>query len=65
MRLHLGLTLPSFRSDPGPVLAVARAAEAAGIDGVFAFDHLFRERGDGGVRAGDEPAIGREAGRPR
>ena len=57
MRLHLGLTLPSFRSDPGPVLAVARAAEAAGIDGVFAFDHLFRERGDGGVRAGDEPAI--------
>jgi len=49
--LRLGLTLPSFRSDPEPVLAVARAAEAAGIDGVFAFDHLFRARG---VGAGDE-----------
>jgi alkanesulfonate monooxygenase SsuD/methylene tetrahydromethanopterin reductase-like flavin-dependent oxidoreductase (luciferase family) len=26
---------------------VARAAEEAGLDGVFAFDHLFRERGPG------------------
>jgi alkanesulfonate monooxygenase SsuD/methylene tetrahydromethanopterin reductase-like flavin-dependent oxidoreductase (luciferase family) len=40
------LTLPSFQSDPERVLAVARAAEDAGIDGVFAFDHLFRQRGD-------------------
>lgn len=44
--VRLGLTLPSFRSDPEPVLAVARAADAAGVDGVFAFDHLFRMRGD-------------------
>jgi alkanesulfonate monooxygenase SsuD/methylene tetrahydromethanopterin reductase-like flavin-dependent oxidoreductase (luciferase family) len=44
--LRLGLTLPSFRSEPGPVLAVAAAAEAAGLDGIFAFDHLFRQRGD-------------------
>jgi alkanesulfonate monooxygenase SsuD/methylene tetrahydromethanopterin reductase-like flavin-dependent oxidoreductase (luciferase family) len=43
--VRLGLTLPSFRSEPGPVLAVAAAAEAAGLDGIFAFDHLFRERG--------------------
>jgi alkanesulfonate monooxygenase SsuD/methylene tetrahydromethanopterin reductase-like flavin-dependent oxidoreductase (luciferase family) len=44
---RFGLTLPSFRSDPEPVLAVGRAAEEAGLDGVFAFDHLFRERGPG------------------
>jgi alkanesulfonate monooxygenase SsuD/methylene tetrahydromethanopterin reductase-like flavin-dependent oxidoreductase (luciferase family) len=52
MTVRLGLTLPSFRSDPEPVLAVARAAEAAGLDGVFAFDHLFRERG--GAEPGPE-----------
>jgi alkanesulfonate monooxygenase SsuD/methylene tetrahydromethanopterin reductase-like flavin-dependent oxidoreductase (luciferase family) len=50
--LRLGLTLPSFRSEPGPVLAVATAAEAAGLDGVFAFDHLFRQRGDPVVAPG-------------
>jgi alkanesulfonate monooxygenase SsuD/methylene tetrahydromethanopterin reductase-like flavin-dependent oxidoreductase (luciferase family) len=44
--VRIGLTLPSFQSDPERVLAVARAAEDAGIDGVFAFDHLFRRRGD-------------------
>jgi alkanesulfonate monooxygenase SsuD/methylene tetrahydromethanopterin reductase-like flavin-dependent oxidoreductase (luciferase family) len=44
--LRVGLTLPSFQSEPDRVLAVARAAEEAGLDGVFAFDHLFRRRGD-------------------
>jgi|GEM_PF-111731 len=44
--VRIGLTLPSFQSDPERVLAVARAAEDAGLDGVFAFDHLFRRRGD-------------------
>ena len=44
--MRIGLTLPSFQSDPERVLAVARAAEDAGLDGVFAFDHLFRRRGD-------------------
>jgi alkanesulfonate monooxygenase SsuD/methylene tetrahydromethanopterin reductase-like flavin-dependent oxidoreductase (luciferase family) len=44
--VRVGLTLPSFQSDPDRVLAVAAAAEDAGIDGVFAFDHLFRRRGD-------------------
>lgn len=42
----IGLTLPSFQSDPARVLEVAAAAEEAGLDGVFAFDHLFRQRGD-------------------
>jgi len=50
--LRVGLTLPSFRSEPGPVLAVAAAAENAGLDGIFAYDHLFRERG---VAPGGEP----------
>lgn len=42
MTVRLGLTLPSFQEDPGALLEVARAAEQAGLDGVFAFDHLFR-----------------------
>ena len=40
--MRLGLTLPSFVEDPETPLAVARAAEAAGLHGVFVFDHLFR-----------------------
>jgi alkanesulfonate monooxygenase SsuD/methylene tetrahydromethanopterin reductase-like flavin-dependent oxidoreductase (luciferase family) len=44
--VQVGLTLPSFQSDPERVLTVARAAEDAGLDGVFLFDHLFRQRGD-------------------
>jgi alkanesulfonate monooxygenase SsuD/methylene tetrahydromethanopterin reductase-like flavin-dependent oxidoreductase (luciferase family) len=44
--VRVGITLPSFQSEPDKVLAVARAAEDAGLDGVFLFDHLFRERGD-------------------
>ena len=43
---RVGLTLPSFQTEPERVLAVARAAEDAGLDGVFLFDHLFRQRGD-------------------
>jgi alkanesulfonate monooxygenase SsuD/methylene tetrahydromethanopterin reductase-like flavin-dependent oxidoreductase (luciferase family) len=37
----LGVTLPQFREDVEPALVVARRAEAAGIDGVFVFDHLW------------------------
>jgi alkanesulfonate monooxygenase SsuD/methylene tetrahydromethanopterin reductase-like flavin-dependent oxidoreductase (luciferase family) len=48
--VKLGLTLPNFRDDPEPALAVAHAAEAAGLDGVFGFDHLFRRSGDGDLR---------------
>jgi alkanesulfonate monooxygenase SsuD/methylene tetrahydromethanopterin reductase-like flavin-dependent oxidoreductase (luciferase family) len=39
--MRLGITLPQFRTDPGPALATARAAEDAGLDGVFVFDHLW------------------------
>ncbi len=45
--MKLGITLPSFQDDPETVLGVARAAEHSGLDGVFAFDHLFREGRDG------------------
>jgi alkanesulfonate monooxygenase SsuD/methylene tetrahydromethanopterin reductase-like flavin-dependent oxidoreductase (luciferase family) len=48
--MKLGLTLPNFRDEPEPALAVARAAEAAGLDGVFGFDHLFRRGRDGALR---------------
>ncbi|MGH9021787.1 MAG: LLM class flavin-dependent oxidoreductase [Acidimicrobiia bacterium] len=44
MRMLVGLTLPSFRSSPGPALEVAGAAERSGVDGVFAFDHLLGRR---------------------
>jgi alkanesulfonate monooxygenase SsuD/methylene tetrahydromethanopterin reductase-like flavin-dependent oxidoreductase (luciferase family) len=37
-----GITLPSFRESPEPAIEVARRAEAAGLDAVFGFDHLFR-----------------------
>jgi alkanesulfonate monooxygenase SsuD/methylene tetrahydromethanopterin reductase-like flavin-dependent oxidoreductase (luciferase family) len=45
--VKLGITLPSFRDDPELAIAVARAAETSGLDGVFAFDHLFRDQADG------------------
>jgi alkanesulfonate monooxygenase SsuD/methylene tetrahydromethanopterin reductase-like flavin-dependent oxidoreductase (luciferase family) len=48
--VKLGVTLPNFRDDPEPALAVARAAEDAGLDGVFGFDHLFRRARDRTLR---------------
>ncbi len=39
--MRLGITLPQFRTDPEPALAAARAAEEAGLDGAFVFDHLW------------------------
>jgi len=42
MRIRIGITLPSFVDDPEIPIAVAHAAEAAEIDGVFVYDHLWR-----------------------
>lgn len=53
MTVKLGITLPSFRDTVEPSLAVAAAAEASGLDGVFAYDHLFRRDTAGNRR----PAI--------
>jgi len=39
---RVGLTLPSFVDDPEIAIRVAKAAEAAELDGVFVFDHLWR-----------------------
>jgi alkanesulfonate monooxygenase SsuD/methylene tetrahydromethanopterin reductase-like flavin-dependent oxidoreductase (luciferase family) len=45
--VRVGLPLPSFVQDPAIPLAVATAAEDAGLDGVFVYDHLFRRAADG------------------
>ena len=39
--MRVGVTLPQFRHDAEPAVDVARRAEAAGLDGVFVFDHLW------------------------
>jgi alkanesulfonate monooxygenase SsuD/methylene tetrahydromethanopterin reductase-like flavin-dependent oxidoreductase (luciferase family) len=39
--VRLGVTLPQFSDDPGVVVAAARRAEAAGLDSVWVFDHLW------------------------
>jgi alkanesulfonate monooxygenase SsuD/methylene tetrahydromethanopterin reductase-like flavin-dependent oxidoreductase (luciferase family) len=41
--MRLGLALPSFVDDPEIPIAVARRAEEAGLDGVFVYDHLWRD----------------------
>lgn len=46
--LRVGLTLPAFQPDPAVAVNVACAAEDAGLDGVFVFDHLFRVPVGGG-----------------
>ncbi len=48
--MKIGLTLPSFSEDPEVPLRVAREAEAAGVDGVFVYDHLFRIGRNGEMR---------------
>ncbi|MDQ4068588.1 MAG: LLM class flavin-dependent oxidoreductase [Actinomycetota bacterium] len=39
--MRIGVTLPQFRHDAQAAVDVARRAEAAGVDGVFVFDHLW------------------------
>jgi alkanesulfonate monooxygenase SsuD/methylene tetrahydromethanopterin reductase-like flavin-dependent oxidoreductase (luciferase family) len=46
MSVNVGYTLPSFQSDPDVLVAVARGAEEHGVDGVFVYDHLFRDKAD-------------------
>ena len=48
--MKVGLTLPSFTEDPEVPLRVAQAAEAAGVDGIFVYDHLFRTGRNGQMR---------------
>ena len=37
----MGVTVPQFRHDAEAAVQVAQRAEAAGLDGVFVFDHLW------------------------
>src|SRR5688500_11107670 len=39
--MRVGVTLPQFEASVEPSLVAARAAEAAGFDGVFVFDHVW------------------------
>ena len=39
--MKVGVVLPTFQSSPAAALEVADAAVAAGVDGVFAYDHLW------------------------
>jgi hypothetical protein len=39
--VKLGVLLPTFRDSPHDALRVATRAEEIGLDGVFAFDHLW------------------------
>jgi hypothetical protein len=39
--MRVGVVLPSFRHGSEEAMATARLAEAAGIDAVFCFDHLW------------------------
>ncbi|HVT77452.1 MAG TPA: LLM class flavin-dependent oxidoreductase [Acidimicrobiales bacterium] len=40
--MKIGITLPQFSADPHAMIAAARRAEDAGIDGVFVYDHYPR-----------------------
>ena len=39
--MNVGTTLPQFRNEAEAALETARAAEQAGLAGVFVFDHLW------------------------
>jgi alkanesulfonate monooxygenase SsuD/methylene tetrahydromethanopterin reductase-like flavin-dependent oxidoreductase (luciferase family) len=41
--MKIGYALPTFVDDPELPLAVAQRAEAAGLDGVFVYDHMWRD----------------------
>lgn len=49
--MKLGVVLPVFERSVDNALSVARHAEAAGIDGVFSYDHLFP------INRPDRPAL--------
>jgi alkanesulfonate monooxygenase SsuD/methylene tetrahydromethanopterin reductase-like flavin-dependent oxidoreductase (luciferase family) len=39
--IRTGVVLPTFRATPDDALEAARAAFAAGVDGVFCYDHIW------------------------
>ena len=72
MRWGLSISLSAELADPAVLVDVARAAEAAGWDGVFVWDHLWNRTGApfadpvgraGGGRHGDRAGADRHDGR--
>ena len=49
--MRIGVVVPTFHSDAGRVIRLARAAEDAGLDGVFLYDHLWH------IGKRDKPAL--------
>jgi alkanesulfonate monooxygenase SsuD/methylene tetrahydromethanopterin reductase-like flavin-dependent oxidoreductase (luciferase family) len=48
MEILRGIAVPCFGDEPGPLIDVCVAAEAAGFDGVFLWDHMtWSDSGDG------------------
>jgi alkanesulfonate monooxygenase SsuD/methylene tetrahydromethanopterin reductase-like flavin-dependent oxidoreductase (luciferase family) len=39
--VKVGVLVPTFRDDPSAAISIALEAESLGIDGVFAYDHLW------------------------
>lgn len=49
--MRVGIVVPTFHGDAARVVRLARDAEAAGIDGVFLYDHLWH------IGKKDKPAL--------
>ncbi len=61
--MRLGVVLPTFAWDGAPALAAAEQAEAAGLDGVFCYDHLWPLGEPGRPALAPFPVLGALAGR--
>lgn len=60
--MRVGITLPQFRPTSDASLAAAGAAEAAGLDGVFVFDHVWAIGNPGRPARNAWPLLGALAG---
>lgn len=56
--MKVGLLVPVFEHDARAALDTARRAEAAGLDGVFAYDHLWPLRQPGRPALSPLPTLG-------
>lgn len=66
--IRLGVTLPQFTGHRDEVLEGARRAEAAGLDSVWLFDHLWPlppQRKEGGAPVGASAQSGKDGGRTK
>lgn len=61
--MRVGVVLPSFEPTAGPALAAADEAERSGLDGVFAYDHLWPMGSPGRPAISPYPLLGAVAAR--